>query len=246
MLRTVWVTAVTLAVTLVVSPIVAFVSLFHSSAGTIDALTRFWSRAILWSGGVRIEIRNPERVRPEKRYVVIANHQSYFDIPCLLASVPQPLRFMAKKSLFSIPLFGWAIGAAGFIPIDRKNRSTAVKSFDLAAERIRKGNSIVVFPEEGRSRTRAMRPFKRGAFLLALRSDLTLLPIAIYGTFHVLPARRWSVKPAKVTLVVGEEIDTAQYSIREKDALIDSTRETIYSMLAAAAEACGEQPPPRE
>src|SRR5207244_8286921 len=103
-------------------------------------------------------------------------------IPCIFAAVPQPIRFMAKVSLFKIPIFGWAIGRAGFIPIDRKNRRTAVKSFDLAAERIRRGNTIVIFPEEGRSREIAMRPFQRGGFLLALRSELPILPIAIDGT----------------------------------------------------------------
>src|SRR4029078_4489492 len=109
---------------------------------------------------------------------------------------------MAKASLFKIPIFGWAIARAGFIPIDRKNRRTAVKSFDLAGERIRRGNTIVIFPEEGRSRERQMRPFQRGAFLLALKSELPIVPLAVDGTYDVMRAGALRVKPGRVTITL--------------------------------------------
>src|SRR5512141_2602499 len=135
MLRTIWVAIVALAVTIPCATAVMVVALVHSSARMIDPIIR------------------------DKRYILIANHYSYFDIPCIFAAIPQPIRFMAKVSLFKIPIFGWALAKSGFIPIDRKNRRTAVKSFDLAGERIRKGNTIVIFPEEGRTRERNMREF---------------------------------------------------------------------------------------
>jgi 1-acyl-sn-glycerol-3-phosphate acyltransferase len=123
-----------------------------------------WARVLVWAAGIDLKAANVENLDPAKRYILVANHSSYLDIPCVFAAIRQPIRFMAKISLFKIPIFGWSLSRAGFIPIDRKNRRTAVKSLDLAADRIRKGNTIVIFPEEGRSRHREMRPFSAAHF----------------------------------------------------------------------------------
>ena len=106
-----------------------------------------------------------------------------------------------------------------------------MKSFELAVERLRKGNSVVVFPEEGRSRERAMRPFQRGGFLLALRSGLPILPVAILGTYDVFSAHAKRVKPGPVTIKIGTQIPTEGLTVREKDRLLTESREQILSML---------------
>src|ERR1043166_6397917 len=168
MLRTVWAGLIAVVVTIPLALATLAVAAVRSNARAIDGITRLWARLILNGAGIELHTEGTETIDPGKRYIIVANHHSYFDIPCIFAAIPQPIRFMAKISLFKIPIFGWAIGRAGFIPIDRKNRRTAVKSFDLAAERIRKGNTIEIFPEEGRSRNREMRPFQRGGVLLAL------------------------------------------------------------------------------
>src|SRR3954470_1366627 len=185
MLRTIWAIIVAIVVTIPLATTVLIIAMLSSASPLIDPVIRLWARVVLWGAGIDVRGEGVETIDRAKRYILIANHHSYFDIPCIFAAIPQPIRFMAKKSLFSIPIFGWAIGRAGFIPIDRKNRRTAVKSFDLAAERIRKGNTIVVFPEEGRSREREQRPFQRGGFLLALKSELPIVPIAVEGTYDV-------------------------------------------------------------
>src|SRR6476646_5227875 len=190
MLRTIWAALVAIVVTIPLATTVLIIAMLSSASPWIDPIIRLWARLVLWGAGIEIRTEGTETIDRAKRYILIANHHSYFDIPCIFAAIPQPIRFMAKKSLFSIPIFGWAIGRAGFIPIDRKNRRTAVKSFDLAVERIRKGNTIVIFPEEGRSHEVAMRPFQRGAFLLAIKSELPIVPLAINGTFDVMPAGR--------------------------------------------------------
>ena len=212
------------------APLVTMIGLVRSTSPLIDRLIRFWARSIVHAAGLELSADNFQQMDPDKRYILVANHNSYLDIPCLLVTVPQPLRFMAKISLFKIPLFGWGLKAAGFIPIDRKNRKTAVKSFDLAATRIRKGNSIVIFPEEGRSRTREMRPFQRGAFLLALKSELPLLPVAIEGTYDALPVGANRVQPGKVRIVAGEPIDCATFSIKMKGDLMEQTRARILEL----------------
>src|SRR5579884_1507175 len=203
MLRTIWTGFVVVVVTIPLALATMIVAMIRSNARPIDRITRLWATAIVRAAGIKLRTENTDSIDRNQRYIIVANHYSYFDIPCIFAAIPQPIRFMAKISLFKIPIFGWAIGRAGFIPIDRKNRRTAVKSFELAGERIRKGNTVVVFPEEGRSRERAMREFQRGGFLLALRSQLPILPVAIDGTFDVFSARAKLVKAGPVTVKVG-------------------------------------------
>lgn len=231
MLRTIWVAIVAVFVTIPLASLVMFIAFVRSNAGPIDSIIRVWARMLLVAAGIRVRTERMESVDRARRYVLVANHYSYFDIPVIIASVPQPIRFMAKVSLFKIPIFGWALGRAGFIPIDRKNRRTAVKSFDLAAERIRKGNTIVVFPEEGRSRNREMRPFQRGGFLLALKSELPILPLAIDGTYDVFRVGATRITPGTVTIKVGEPIATAGRSVREKEQLAEQSRKQIETML---------------
>jgi len=231
MLRTIWTVIVAVVVTIPPALTVLIIAMLSSSSPWIDPVIRLWARMILWGAGIDIRAEGIEKIDRDKRYILIANHHSYFDIPCIFAAIPQPIRFMAKKSLFSIPIFGWAIGRAGFIPIDRKNRRTAVKSFDLAVERIRKGNTIVIFPEEGRSRELAMRPFQRGAFLLAIRSELPILPLAIDGTYEVFRVGAKRITPGVVTIRVGTEIATSGVSVRAKDTLLEQSRGQIEQML---------------
>ena len=236
MFRFVWLAIVALVVTIPAATATLTVAALHSASPAIDRVIRWWARALVRAAGIDLRTENLEHLDTAKRYILVANHHSYLDIPCILACVPQPIRFMAKVSLFKIPLFGWALGRAGFIPIDRKNRRTAVKSFDLAAQRIRKGNTIVIFPEEGRSRERQMRPFQRGAFLLALKSEKTIVPVAIDGTYEVFPATRWQVRPGPVTVRIGTSIETAGLSLRDKDRLALQSREQIEGMLPGNAE----------
>jgi 1-acyl-sn-glycerol-3-phosphate acyltransferase len=232
MLRTIWVVLVAFVDTLIFSTSVLAIAAVRSTSRIIDPLIRLWATILVKAAGIDLHSEGTELVDRSQRYILIANHSSYFDIPCLFAAIPQPIRFMAKISLFKIPVFGWALGRSGFIPIDRKNRRTAVKSFELAIDRIRKGNTIVVFPEEGRSRTREMRPFQRGGFLLALRSGLPILPVAIEGTYDVFPAGATRVRPGRVTVHVGNVIRTEGRTVREKEKLSEEARAQISAMLA--------------
>ncbi|MGZ4809407.1 MAG: lysophospholipid acyltransferase family protein [Thermoanaerobaculia bacterium] len=231
MLRTIWAATVAVAVTIPAATATLLIASFRSTSPVIDKIIRLWAKSIVAAAGIDLQTENVQSIRAEHRYILVSNHYSYFDIPCVFAAIEQPIRFMAKVSLFKIPIFGWALGRAGFIPIDRKNRRTAVKSFDLAARRIRQGNTIVVFPEEGRSRTREMRPFQRGGFLLALKSELPILPIAIDGTHDVFPVGAKRVKPGRVTVKVGHVIPTAGLSLRDKERLSETSRTQISKML---------------
>ena len=236
-LHTVRAAIAALIATFIGSTLTLIIAIFRSNARSIDHVIRWWARAVVRGAGIDLHVEGAELIDPNQRYILIANHYSYFDIPSVFAAIRQPIRFMAKVSLFKIPLFGWALGRAGFIPIDRKNRRTAVQSFDLAVERIRKGNTIVIFPEEGRSRERAMRPFQRGGFLLALKSGLPILPVAIDGTFDVFRAGATRVTPGRVTVRVGIPIPTEGLTVRAKGDLLQQSRAQISRMLF------GDNPP---
>jgi 1-acyl-sn-glycerol-3-phosphate acyltransferase len=246
MLRTAWLAFCAVFVTIPLSTATILVAIFRSTSPWIDRIVRLWGTLLVKAAGIELRTENLERIDPTKRYILVANHYSYLDIPCIVSGIPQPIRFMAKVSLFKIPIFGWAIGRAGFIPIDRKNRRTAVKSFDLAADRIRKGNTIVIFPEEGRSKERTMRPFQRGAFLLALKSEKTIVPIAIDSTYDVFRVGAKRVTPGVVTLRVGTPIETAGRSLRDKEALLQEARTQVETMLFGAPVTAASPPPEPE
>ncbi|HEV7767731.1 MAG TPA: lysophospholipid acyltransferase family protein [Thermoanaerobaculia bacterium] len=245
MLRTAWLALAAIFVTIPLSSATIVVAIVRSTSPAIDKIVRLWGTLLVKAAGIDLRTENVERIDPDKRYILVANHYSYLDIPCIVAAIPQPIRFMAKVSLFKIPIFGHALERAGFIPIDRKNRRTAVKSFDLAADRIRKGNTIVIFPEEGRTNVREMRPFQRGAFLLALKSEKTIVPLAIDSTFDVFPVGAKRVVPGRVTIRVGTPIETAGRSLRDKEQLLQEARTQIETMLFGApttAPASGPTP----
>ena len=237
MLRLIWLAIVAIFVTIPLSSATILVAMIRSTSPLIEKIIQAWAKSLVRGAGIELRTENVERIQPDQRYIFVANHYSYLDIPCIFAAIPQPIRFMAKASLFKIPIFGWSLVRAGFIPIDRQNRRTAVKSFDLAAERIRKGNTIVIFPEEGRTRERTMRPFQRGAFLLALKAGRPIVPIAIDGTYDVFPATRWRVTPGRVTIRVGTPIVTEGLTLRAKEQLLTESRAQIEKMLFGAERA---------
>ncbi|HEX6179436.1 MAG TPA: lysophospholipid acyltransferase family protein [Thermoanaerobaculia bacterium] len=246
MLRTVWAALVAFASTVPSAIAVMVVGAVRGDSPAIERIIRFWARSILWGAGIELKTVGTELLDPNARYILVANHYSYFDIPCAFTALPTPIRFMAKVSLFSIPIFGQAIRRTGFIPIDRKNRRTAVKSFDMATERIRRGHAIMIFPEEGRSRERQMRPFQRGAFLLALKSELPVVPVAIDGTYDVFRAGAKRVTPGRVTVTVTPPIATAGLTLKDKERLADESRARIARILFGDAAANEPAPSPVE
>jgi len=169
---------------------------------------RGWARSVLAVSGVSIEVLHRERLPREGSFVVAANHESFADIVVILSVVPLQIRFLAKRSIFRVPVLGWSIAAAGFIPVDRGDPSGSAAAVDAALERLRRGRSLVVFPEETRTRTGELLPFKKGAALLALRAGLPLLPMGLAGTRQVLPRGRFVMTPGRVVVSPGFPLST--------------------------------------
>src|SRR6476620_8374830 len=114
---------------------------------------RGWARTILFFSGIPVRVLHPDRLAGSRAFVVVANHESFSDILVLLARLPLSVRFLAKRSVFRVPVLGWSIRAAGFVPVDRGNRARSVATVEAALELLKSGRSLIVFPEETRTRT---------------------------------------------------------------------------------------------
>ena len=198
--------------------------------GTVDRtgdlvlwLARLWARVILGVPGVKLDVTMRTRLEPDRPYIFMPNHASMIDIWAVFAAIPSPFRFIAKKQLARIPLFGWAMAAGRFIFIDRQN--------PLAARRIRSGQSVVIFPEGTRTRDGRLCPFKKGGFRLAIDSGAAIVPVAIRGSRALMPRGAALIRAGTVTVEVGEPIPTAGLAIADRDALIARVRSEIARML---------------
>ncbi|HPC83367.1 MAG TPA: lysophospholipid acyltransferase family protein [Thermoanaerobaculaceae bacterium] len=198
--------------------------------------SRLWARIILWAALVRRRVEGRELVPRGAPVVFMANHESWLDIPVLLATIPVQVRFLAKKSLFGIPFLGWAMRAMDFIPVDRENRREAVKSFEEAAQHIRTGRSVLIFPEETRTRDGSLLPFQRGGFLIAIKAGVPIVPVGLEGPARCLARASYLLRPGRVTVRFGEPIPTAGLGVTAKEALMIRVRETIERLRGARGE----------
>ncbi len=230
----------TVTATFVLALVAVGVSLFSRSGDFVHLIARLWGRSILWVSGVRVVVHGRERLDPSRACIFMANHQSNFDIPVLLGHLPVQFRWLAKAELFRILLFGRAMRGAGYIPIDRQDRAAAFHSLREAAEKIRAGASIVIFPEGTRSADGELKAFKKGGFVLALQAKAPVVPIGIRGTREVMPKGSLWIRPGRVTVAIGEPIDLAGGAFPTKEALMETVRRAILEAMGSfrAGGAC--------
>lgn len=195
--------------------------------------SRGWSRCLLWGAGARLDARFAAPLPADRSFVFMANHQSLYDIPVLLLALPGRPRFLAKRSLFRIPLFGWALRVGGFISIDRGDRSRAGESFGDALRELQGGASPVVFPEGTRSADGELLPFQRGGFLLALKSGLPIVPVGIHGSLAVRGKKSYRIRPGRITVSCGRPLDVAEYGVRDKARLMEDVRRRVLALASA-------------
>lgn len=186
--------------------------LFDPHGKHVYGLSRLWTWMILKISGVSLKIQGQHHIDPSRQYIFMANHQSNIDIPVLVQSLTGfQLRWIAKKELLWVPLFGWAIWAAKHIIVDRSNRTGALSSLKKAKERIEGGISVVVFPEGTRSQDGAFLPFKKGGFLLAVKTQTPIVPVTINGSGAILPKRDWRIRGGQIEVIIGEPVAVEKY-----------------------------------
>ncbi|MEO8349302.1 MAG: lysophospholipid acyltransferase family protein, partial [Acidobacteriota bacterium] len=191
---------------------------------------RGWARTLLALAGVKVLLKDGGRLPRDRSFVVVANHESFCDVLVLLAHLPMQVRFLAKRSVFRVPILGWSIAAAGFIPVDRDAGSRSGAAVEAALRRLEGGRSVVVFPEETRTQSGELLPFKKGAAHLALRSGFPILPCGLAGTLRVLPRGTWLITPGPVFLTIGDPIETGGRSPRDRGALTEEVRAKVLSL----------------
>ena len=190
-------------------------------------IARVWSRSILFASRVKVTVKNLSNIDISRSYIYMSNHQSNFDIPVLLAHLPVQFRWLAKTELFKIPIFGFAMRRAGYISIDRSNLRSAVMSLKKAAKIIKKGVSVIIFPEGTRSQDGSISSFKKGGFVLAVKSGVPIVPVVIHGTWAIMSKNRLRINPGKVVLEIGRPIEISDYNMKTKDELLIRVRQTI-------------------
>ncbi len=219
---------------------VAAPTIADSVRGTLDVgvcndRLDWWARTMVDRAHISLTVEGRAMVPEDETFVVMSNHQSHYDIPCLFVAYRRPLRMVAKKELFRVPIWGRAMRLARFVELDRSNRERAIASLDTAKDTLKDGVSIWIAPEGTRSRTGKLGPFKKGGFRLALETNTRILPVTVDGTRDALLAKGFHVTlGAKVRVTFGPPINTSEYGMDRRAELVDAVRDAIARPLPYA------------
>jgi len=227
MIRTVLVWSCIVVATLILGSLVLITYPFDRKGRMGHRLARLWGRVALWVNGVKVSVEGMENLKGEGPYIFMSNHQGSYDIFALLGHLPFQFKWLAKKELFSIPLLGWAMAAAGYISINREGTRETVEAMNKAAERIRDGMSVVIFPEGSRSPDGTIQPFKKGGFTLAIKSKVPIVPLALTGSREIMPKERLTTASGEIRIRMGRPIETNQRSMKDRKDLMEKVRQTI-------------------
>lgn len=169
---------------------------------------RAWAHLVLKITAIHVRTKGLEFLQADESYIYAANHASYFDIPALVAMLPGQIRIVFKKELTWLPIFGWAMKLGGYISIDRRDTREAIESLERAAQEIRAGSSVLLFPEGTRTRDGKMQPFKRGAFALAVKSRVPIVPVTVNGSFSILPKKGLRINTGNIEVIAHLPVAT--------------------------------------
>jgi 1-acyl-sn-glycerol-3-phosphate acyltransferase len=234
-IRSIWVWLNLFVSTFSLSGIAVIASFLRLPTGVYDRIGRTWSRWMLRVAGVWVRVEGAERVAEAQPRILVGNHQSWFDVFALAGTLPGPYRFVAKKELGKIPVFGRAWRGAGHISIDRGDTGSAVRTLDEAGRLMRRDrSSVIMFAEGTRSATGQLQPFKKGAFMLALQSGVDIVPFGISGSRAVLPKGGWRVAPGEIVVRIGDVIPTREYTFETRNQLMKRVRAEVEQLMRPA------------
>jgi 1-acyl-sn-glycerol-3-phosphate acyltransferase len=205
-------------------------SLFDKRGNFGHRCARAWSWLIVKTSGVKIAIEGLDKLDSSRSYIFAANHQSIYDIPILFTSLPFQLRILSKESIGRIPFMGWHLQRTGHVLVDRERPGASVVK--KMARLVAAGHSLIVFPEGTRSTDGSVAPFKGGSFLIALQSQLPVVPISVIGSRHVMFRGEVTVRPRHVTVIVHDPVETAGLPRGAARQLTDTIRAKVASRAA--------------
>lgn len=212
----------------------AILSAVRDQPRGVEAMQRKWAHSLLRAAAIDLEVEGAEHIDPRKSYVVLSNHTSGLDPLVMFDGMPIGFTYVAKSELLRIPIFGWIIGRTGAVFIDRANAASARGTLSKAADRVRAGQSVLVFPEGTRSLDGKVQEFKKGGFVLALEAQVDLLPVTIVGAFESCPIGASFAKPGRVLLRIHPPIPTRGLGYEDRDALMARAHAVIAGSFEAA------------
>ena len=225
-LRTIFLFSIAGIVTLVLGTTVIVAALLgvqDKPGGLFEKVPRWWSSAVLWAAGIKVHVHGMGNAATGEPHIFASNHVSWFDVPALAKILPR-YKFVAKAELFKVPIFGRGMRIIGMIEIQRENRKAAFGAYDVAAEKIRSGSSVVVFPEGTRGHAYPLRPFKKGPFVLAVAAGVPIVPVIVHGTIEIMPKGSFWVQPGTIDVHLLEPVSTTGVDYEHREALMQAVR----------------------
>ncbi len=223
-------------ITLVVNTLLAcssiiMISLFDTKGNLAHYVGRLWSLLNVFLSGTRMEIHGKEKIEKGRAYIVMSNHQSLFDVWALIGMLPLQIRWIVKSEIRKVPVFGYTLGRMGQVYIDRQRRQDAYLSLKAAVWKIKKGTSLVIFPEGTRSVDGRLLKFHYGGAIMALRSGVPILPVTVNGGRFVLPKHTLSLRPGRIQIIIGDTIDPRTFAKNGKNELMATVKSAIEKNL---------------
>lgn len=234
-IRSVAAVVVACVVTVIAILVIMPIAVFQPFGRLAYAIEHVWAGTIVKLMGMNVEVHGLENLDPSKNYIFVCNHQSMMDIPLMMRFTPRQLRIIYKKELHWVPLFGQILVITRFISIDRRNRERAAMSLKKAAQRIHDGINVVIFADGTRSLDGNLRPFKKGAFVLAINAQVEIVPVVISGTINVIhKLDGWTDLSfgRTVKLVFEKPVSTQGLTINDRDALKAKVENVIVATYA--------------
>lgn len=211
---------------ILIAVLTILVSPFDRNGKITHLLSKVFGNGILMIAGVKVSTSGTDKLDKNKSYIFVSNHQSYFDIPVLMHSIPNNVRFVYRENLTKIPILGWGMYLGQYIPINRENVREAMKSLKNAAEKVKRGISVAIFPEGTRSFDGTLGEFKRGMFVIADEAKVELVPTAINGSYSIMPRNKFRIQSGNVKVTFGKPVPYSKDKV-----LLENIKQQILSML---------------
>jgi len=232
-----WTITTTIVYTVFLGIPAIFIALFSKTGKAPFKMARPWAWLIMKTNRVKLVVEGLENIAKNNSYVFISNHSSNLDPLAVARAIPQTLRFVGKKSLAKIPIFGWACRLGKIIFIDRADSQAAVETINKTAKDLKDGISAYFFAEGTRSKDGHLQAFKKGGIVFAMRAKLPIVPITILGSHSLLPKNAFRIRPGIMKIIVGDPIDTSSYSENDKESVLQQVRSIISSNIEQYGEA---------
>jgi 1-acyl-sn-glycerol-3-phosphate acyltransferase len=228
-LKVFWISLWAVGASLVLFIPITLAAVLSKTGNLAFTLSKLWAYTMLRVTRVHPVIRNREKIRKGQSYIIISNHQSEYDILALVTTLKIQFRWIIKKELRKVPLFGYALYVSRNIFIDRSNTQQAIKSIHEGLDRLPKGVSVMFFAEGTRSADGSIQPFKKGGFIMALEKGMPILPVTVNGSRKVLPKKSLIFRPGPIEVVISDPIETTGYSTDRIQEVMNMTRDVIVS-----------------